>query len=166
MGETGFNSLERLFAALCDKTRLRLLGLMAQGEVSVNLLAESLNESQPKISRHLAYLRSAGVVNTRRDGKWIYYSIASPRDVSIREILESVTQAMALSSGGADHGGSVNTPKRTSRVKGGAVNIYVQADMNEELGESVSNIYNKDVYDNDEPEMRSYEEVEMDVFLL
>lgn len=64
--------------AFADTTRLRLLYLMRNGEVSVNYLSEALQTSQPKVSRHLAYLRSMGVVNTRRDGKWIFYSLAVP----------------------------------------------------------------------------------------
>jgi len=67
--------LEKLFLALSDKTRMRLLTLMADGEVSVGYLADALNQSQPKISRHLAYLRNMGLVSTRRDGKWIFYEI-------------------------------------------------------------------------------------------
>ena len=78
MDESTLNELSELFLALSDKTRLRLLGLMADGEVSVGFLADSLGESQPKISRHLAYLRTAGLVSTRRDGKWIYYGIQVP----------------------------------------------------------------------------------------
>ena len=80
MDDNTVNDLSELFLALSDKTRLRLLGLMAEGEVSVGFLADSLGESQPKISRHLAYLRTAGLVSTRRDGKWIYYGIEVPSD--------------------------------------------------------------------------------------
>jgi DNA-binding transcriptional ArsR family regulator len=80
MDDNTVNELSELFLALSDKTRLRLLGLMADGEVSVGFLADSLGESQPKISRHLAYLRTAGLVSTRRDGKWIYYGIEVPSD--------------------------------------------------------------------------------------
>jgi DNA-binding transcriptional ArsR family regulator len=76
MSERSLTELEEFFLALSDGTRLRLLSLMRNGEVSVNYLAEKLDTSQPKISRHLAYLRSAGLVETRRDGKWIYYHIA------------------------------------------------------------------------------------------
>ena len=72
------DEIERVFLAFSDKTRIRLIYLMSDGEVSVNYLCESLEISQPKVSRHLAYLRSMGVVNTRRDGKWIYYSLAEP----------------------------------------------------------------------------------------
>ena len=67
--------IESIFLALADKTRLRLLSLMRDGEVCVNLFSETLMLSQPKVSRHLAYLRNAGVVSPRRHGKWIYYQI-------------------------------------------------------------------------------------------
>ncbi|MEO7538773.1 MAG: metalloregulator ArsR/SmtB family transcription factor [Pyrinomonadaceae bacterium] len=89
MQESDFGVLENLFLALSDKTRLRLLALMANGEVSVGYLADSLGESQPKISRHLAYLRSAGLVSTRRDGKWIYYGIESQGDPRAERVLNS-----------------------------------------------------------------------------
>lgn len=73
------NEIEKVFMAFGDKTRLRLLYLMKNGEVSVNFLCESLEISQPKVSRHLAYLRSMSVVHTRRDGKWIYYRLNEPQ---------------------------------------------------------------------------------------
>jgi ArsR family transcriptional regulator, arsenate/arsenite/antimonite-responsive transcriptional repressor len=79
--------LEQLFLALSDKTRLALLGLMSGGPVSVGFLADSLGLSQPKISRHLAYLRSSGLVSTRRDGKWIYYGIEMPLGTAARHLL-------------------------------------------------------------------------------
>ena len=69
--------IENIFLALADKTRLRLLNLMRDGEVCVNLFSETLMLSQPKVSRHLAYLRNAGIVSARRQGKWIYYRIDS-----------------------------------------------------------------------------------------
>jgi DNA-binding transcriptional ArsR family regulator len=89
MQGTDLGALESLFLALSDKTRLRLLTLMANGEVSVGYLADSLGESQPKISRHLAYLRGAGLVSTRRDGKWIYYGIETQTDPRAERILDS-----------------------------------------------------------------------------
>ncbi len=73
------DEIERVFSAFCDKTRLRLLALMRSGEVSVNHLSSTLKISQPKVSRHLAYLRAMGIVSTHRDGKWIYYSLAEPK---------------------------------------------------------------------------------------
>jgi ArsR family transcriptional regulator len=67
--------METMFMALADKTRLRLLNLMAAEEVCVCFFTEVLGDSQPKISRHLAYLRNADLVEARRDGKWMHYSI-------------------------------------------------------------------------------------------
>src|SRR4026209_1659144 len=64
---------EEFFKALGDATRLRILGLLLNGEVCVCHIHESLKISQPKVSRHLAYLRAAGLVETRRDGVWIHY---------------------------------------------------------------------------------------------
>lgn len=89
MQESTLIGLENLFLALSDKTRLRLLALMADGDVAVGFLAEKLGESQPKISRHLAYLRSAGLVSTRRDGKWVYYGIEELADPDVSRVLTS-----------------------------------------------------------------------------
>jgi ArsR family transcriptional regulator, arsenate/arsenite/antimonite-responsive transcriptional repressor len=72
--------LVQLFAALADPTRLRLLNLMNGREVCVCYFVEILKQSQPKISRHLAYLRRAGIVTARREGKWMHYSIERPTD--------------------------------------------------------------------------------------
>ena len=71
--------LERLFQALGDKTRLRLLNLMGDREICVCYFVEVLGSPQPKISRHLAYLRRAGVVAARREGKWMHYRLVMPQ---------------------------------------------------------------------------------------
>ncbi len=76
-----------LFAALSDRTRLRLLNLMDGREVCVCYLVEILGQSQPKISRHLAYLRRAGVVAARREGKWMHYRIFMPWHSGAAKIL-------------------------------------------------------------------------------
>lgn len=67
--------LALFFAALSDPTRLRLLNLMNGREVCVCYFVEILGQGQPKISRHLAYLRKAGIVESRREGKWMHYRI-------------------------------------------------------------------------------------------
>ena len=90
MDENTLDNLERLFLSLSDKTRLRLVMLMKNGEVSVGYLADSLGQSQPKISRHLAYLRNAGLVSTRRDGKWIYYAIEPPQNSAANRVLMEI----------------------------------------------------------------------------
>ena len=73
-------NLELFFAALADRTRLRLLNLMRDGEVCVCFFAETLDTNNPKISRHLAYLKRAGLVSGRRDGKWMHYRISEPKN--------------------------------------------------------------------------------------
>lgn len=82
--------LEVLFSALADRTRLRLLNLMNDGEVCVCFFVEILQTHQPKISRHLAYLRRAGIVGARREGKWMHYRIIEPSDPSTAHILQEV----------------------------------------------------------------------------
>lgn len=88
MDENALAYMERFFMALADKTRLRLLNLMRGQEICVCFFTEVLGDSQPKISRHLAYLRNADLVETRRDGKWMHYSIIWPEDEGQRLILE------------------------------------------------------------------------------
>jgi ArsR family transcriptional regulator len=79
--------LVRLLAALADPTRLRLLNLMDGREVCVCYFVEILKQGQPKISRHLAYLRRAGIVEARREGKWMHYRIERPSDAGGASIL-------------------------------------------------------------------------------
>jgi ArsR family transcriptional regulator, arsenate/arsenite/antimonite-responsive transcriptional repressor len=86
--------LPRMFAALADPTRLRLLNLMRGREVCVCYFVEILQQSQPKISRHLAYLRNAGVVSARREGKWMHYRIEMPRDAGAAAILDEVLRSL------------------------------------------------------------------------
>jgi ArsR family transcriptional regulator len=85
--------MARLFAALADPTRLRLLNLMDGREVCVCYFVQVLKQSQPKISRHLAYLRQAGVVSARREGKWMHYRMTKPEDVSAQAVLTAVMQS-------------------------------------------------------------------------
>jgi ArsR family transcriptional regulator len=81
--------LARLFAALADRTRLRLLNLMDGREVCVCYFVVILKQSQPKVSRHLAYLRNAGIVRARREGKWMHYRIERPADLGAAAILDA-----------------------------------------------------------------------------
>lgn len=82
--------MEAFYMALADKTRLRLLNLMRDEEVCVCFFTEVLGDSQPKISRHLAYLRNSGLVRARRDGKWMHYSIVEPEDEAGKRVLQGV----------------------------------------------------------------------------
>jgi ArsR family transcriptional regulator, arsenate/arsenite/antimonite-responsive transcriptional repressor len=87
--------VELLFKALADRTRLRLLNLLSAGEVCVCYFVEVLGTNQPKISRHLAYLRRAGVVVSRREGKWMHYRIATPEDARAARVFGEVMAWLA-----------------------------------------------------------------------
>jgi ArsR family transcriptional regulator len=82
--------IERFFRALADYTRLRLLNLMGDDEVCVCFFVEVIGTNQPKISRHLAYLKNAGIVAARREGKWMHYRIVDPPDFYAAQILQDV----------------------------------------------------------------------------
>ncbi len=95
MSEKNFLAeMENLFLALADKTRLRLLNLMREDEICVCYFSEVLGESQPKISRHLAYLRNAGVVSARREGKWMHYQIEMPENLFAKKILQNTLEGL------------------------------------------------------------------------
>lgn len=86
---------ELFFRALADRTRLRVLSLMGAGEICVCFLVEVLKTNQPKISRHLAYLRRAGIVDARREGQWMHYRIVEPDDADAARILKDVMSWLA-----------------------------------------------------------------------
>jgi ArsR family transcriptional regulator len=88
-------SIALLFKALADSTRLRLINLIGSDEVCVCFFVEVLKINQPKISRHLAYLRRAGVVSARREGKWIHYRVVEPPDTHAAEIFREVRAWLA-----------------------------------------------------------------------
>ena len=88
------SSLPSLFEALADPTRLRLINLLAQGEICVCYFVAILNEPQPKISRHLAYLRRSGLAATRREGKWIHYRLGVPEGEAAGRVLDSILDTL------------------------------------------------------------------------
>jgi ArsR family transcriptional regulator len=88
-------SFSRLFKALGDETRLRIVALLAHGELCVCHLEEALRLSQPKVSRHLATLRAAGVVEDRRDGTWVYYRLLRQPDADCERQLRSLVSTFA-----------------------------------------------------------------------
>jgi ArsR family transcriptional regulator len=92
--DTRLHTMEQLFQALGDATRLRILGLLLTGEVCVCHIHESLKVSQPKASRHLAYLRRAGLVESRREGLWVYYRLADASDPVVASVKQAVTHAL------------------------------------------------------------------------
>ena len=87
--------LVTLFQALGDPTRLRLLNLLAAGEICVCYFIDVLDDPQPKISRHLAYLRRAGLASARRDGKWMNYSLARPASPAAARVLDATLEELA-----------------------------------------------------------------------
>src|SRR5256885_7634208 len=87
-------ALDLLFRALADPTRLRLLNLIADREICVCYLVEILRMSQPKVSRHLAYLRRAGIVASRREGKWMHYRLRTPDDEAAAAILREALRRL------------------------------------------------------------------------
>ena len=89
------SEMELLFRALADRTRLRLMNLMGADEVCVCFLVEALKLTQPKISRHLAYLRRAGLVAARREGKWMHYRLVTPSDPLATAIFAAVRSGLS-----------------------------------------------------------------------
>src|SRR3954471_16923833 len=86
--------IETTLKGLADETRLRILGLLLRGEVCFCHIHESLGIPQPKASRHLAYLRKAGLVETRRDGLWVNYRMATLADPVLGAIADAVRHAL------------------------------------------------------------------------
>jgi ArsR family transcriptional regulator len=72
------NRVDVMFRALSDRTRLRIMHMLGGGELCVCHIVDVLGVPQPKTSRHLAYLRKAGLVMCRKQGLWCYYRLAEP----------------------------------------------------------------------------------------
>ena len=94
MERNGQIDTELFFSALADRTRLRLLNLMSEGEVCVCFFAEALGTNNPKISRHLAYLRRANLVSGRRDGKWMHYRVTPPSDDKLAVVFDATIELL------------------------------------------------------------------------
>lgn len=86
--------METLFKALADSTRLRIFGLLLTGEVCVCDIHESLRIPQSKASRHLAYLRRTGLVDTRKDGLWVHYRLGRLSDPVLATIVDAIRHAL------------------------------------------------------------------------
>jgi len=92
----------QLFKALCDETRLRILALLTHGELCVCDLMATLDLPQSTVSRHLAYLRNAGLVEDRRQGVWMYYHLTTPSS-ELGDVVASLPERLAtLESGQRD----------------------------------------------------------------
>jgi ArsR family transcriptional regulator len=81
-------SVDLLFRAFSDRTRLRILALLRGGEMCVGDLATILDVAQPSTSRHLAYLRRAGLVTVRKCGLWKFYALAPAESSFHRKLIE------------------------------------------------------------------------------
>lgn len=87
----------QFFKLLSDETRMRCLLLIArESRLCVNQLTEALDESQPKISRHLALLRQSGVLIDTREGQWVYYQISTELPGWLNKIIEGLKQSNCL----------------------------------------------------------------------
>jgi ArsR family transcriptional regulator len=84
-----------MFRAFSERTRLRLLHLLLDGEMCVGDLVAILGISQPRVSQHLAYLRNAGMVARRKEGLWSYYSLAKPQSPFHKKLLECLKHCFA-----------------------------------------------------------------------
>jgi ArsR family transcriptional regulator len=87
--------VDRMFRAFSDRTRLRILHLLLNGELCVCDLVRVLDLPQPKVSRHLAYLRRAGLVTPRKEGLWMYYKLAPSKTAFHRKIMECLSCCFA-----------------------------------------------------------------------
>lgn len=88
--ERDLQTVDQVFKALADPSRIRILGLLANGEICVCHIHETLRLPQSLVSRHLAYLRRAGLVESRKDGLWVHYRIAPHGDDVTRTLLDAV----------------------------------------------------------------------------
>jgi ArsR family transcriptional regulator len=84
--------VSRLFRALGDEMRVRIVGLLSHGELCVCHLQSALELTQPTVSRHMAVLRNAGVVEARREGSWVYYRLARQVDGAAETQLTSLVR--------------------------------------------------------------------------
>jgi ArsR family transcriptional regulator, arsenate/arsenite/antimonite-responsive transcriptional repressor len=91
---TQLATMATVFKALADVTRLRILGLLLAGEICVCDIHDSLKIPQARASRHLAYLRRSGLVDTRRDGLWVHYRLGTLPDPVLAAVVDAVRHAV------------------------------------------------------------------------
>lgn len=85
-------NVDQMFRAFSDRTRLRILNVLQHGELCVGQIVEILEVTQPRVSQHLAYLRNAGLVIGRKEGLWMYYSLAEARTKFHVNLLDCLKQ--------------------------------------------------------------------------
>ena len=84
--------LSKLFRALGDETRLRIVALLTHGELCVCHIEQALELTQPNASRQLGILKTSGIVDSRRDGTWVYYALADQADDGVARVLQVLTK--------------------------------------------------------------------------
>lgn len=94
-GNKIMKGISQLFKAFSDESRLRIINLLLQGELCICNLTDILEMPQSKVSRHMAYLKHSGVVDDRREGIWVYYSLCEPKDRAHASILQSLESSFA-----------------------------------------------------------------------
>ena len=87
-------ALTTVYAALADATRLRILSLLGEEEICVCHIHASLDVPQPTASRHLAYLRNAGLVEARREGVWMHYRLAKIENAVVAQVVKAALHAL------------------------------------------------------------------------
>src|SRR5688500_1253914 len=107
--------VDKMFRAFSDRTRLRILHLLREGELCVCDLIAVIGKPQPTISRHLSYLRKAGLVKARKEGLWQYYSLTRPRNCFHEKLLDCLTSCFGavpeLAKDGKSYGLTANKPQ-------------------------------------------------------
>ena len=101
-------SASQLFRVMADPIRLRILHLLRAGELCVGDLVTVLNVPQPTASRHLAYLKRAGLISARKNSYWTFYSLAAARTPLRRKLLECLD---------ADQAGQARDAKRLAAIQ-------------------------------------------------
>lgn len=85
-----YEALSNLFKALSEPIRIRIFMLISQGEICVCEIQEVLNEPQSKVSRHLSYLKHSGIIEAKRVGRWMHYSVRKDMDPSIKAHIQFI----------------------------------------------------------------------------
>ena len=80
-----------IFKAFCDENRIRILEMLQTGEKCACKLLEELNVTQPTLSHHMKLLCDAGIIDSRKEGKWTHYKISSEGRDNILKLLEEIT---------------------------------------------------------------------------
>ncbi len=132
MAQCGNFNIKRFFQALGDQTRLRLLNLIGEQEICVCYFVEILGQPQPKISRHLAYLRNAGIVEARREGKWMHYRIVMPPHIgatrTLRETIGWMKEEKLMRADRARLSKACCSPAKFAGLQGAPLPISVGAE--------------------------------------